>query len=272
MTNPNPAYVHGYSEVEEERLLDQAQTLSHLLHHDTHYAAGTSILEAGCGVGAQTVILATQNPEARFTAVDISPQSLAMARTRAAAAACRNVTFQQADLRRLAYADETYDHVFLCFVLEHLKHPESALQELSRVLKPGGTVTVIEGDHGSAYFHPASPQAQRNIDCLVALQAGLGGNALVGRELYPLLRRAGFRDIRTEPRVVYADASRPDWVEGFTKATFIAMVRGVKEQAIQAGMLEESEWDEGIRHLERTATDEGTFNYTFFKAIGRKRA
>ncbi len=51
-------YVHGYSAGEETRLQDQATTLTGLLHADTRYPAGSRVLEAGCGVGAQTVILA----------------------------------------------------------------------------------------------------------------------------------------------------------------------------------------------------------------------
>ena len=47
-------YVHGYSQWESERLRDQAGTLAELLHRDTHYPAGRKVLEAGCGVGAQT--------------------------------------------------------------------------------------------------------------------------------------------------------------------------------------------------------------------------
>ena len=62
-------YVHGYSGYEEERLLDQANTLTGLLHHDTRYPAGARVLEAGCGVGAQTVTLAGQSPAARIVSV-----------------------------------------------------------------------------------------------------------------------------------------------------------------------------------------------------------
>lgn len=57
--------VHGYSERESERLSDQAGTLEDLLHHDTVYPAGSTVLEAGCGVGAQTVILAKNSPAAK---------------------------------------------------------------------------------------------------------------------------------------------------------------------------------------------------------------
>jgi cyclopropane fatty-acyl-phospholipid synthase-like methyltransferase len=55
-------YVHGYSDRENSRLCDQANTLTTLLHHDTIYLPGSRVLEAGCGVGAQTVILARNSP------------------------------------------------------------------------------------------------------------------------------------------------------------------------------------------------------------------
>jgi trans-aconitate methyltransferase len=46
--------------------------LAELLHHDTLYAAGSTVLEAGCGVGTQTVILARNNPRSRITSIDVS--------------------------------------------------------------------------------------------------------------------------------------------------------------------------------------------------------
>ena len=70
------AYVHGYQTNENERLQNQARTLTDLLHFDTVYPAGHTVLEAGCGVGAQTVMLAARSPAARFTSIDINPQSI----------------------------------------------------------------------------------------------------------------------------------------------------------------------------------------------------
>ena len=264
------AYVHGYDARESERLRDQAGSLVELLHSDTSYPAGSTVLEAGCGVGAQTVTLARNSPRARFSSIDISEASLGQARARAEAAGLANVEFRQADVFDLPYAPASFDHVFVCFVLEHLARPAQALARLKSVLRPGGSITVIEGDHGSAYFHPDSAAARQAIDCLVELQRRAGGNAMIGRQVYPLLLDAGFGAVRVSPRMVYADASRPQLVEGFTRRTFTAMVEGVRASAIAAGITQPALFDAGIRDLYRTAEAGGVFCYTFFKGVGER--
>lgn len=263
-------YVHGYSAREQERLHDQAATLTDLLHHDTAYPAGSNVLEAGCGVGAQTVILAKRSPEAHFTSIDCSLDSLAQVRAALTREQLANVTVQHADIFHLPFAERTFDHVFVCFVLEHLRQPQEALLHLQRVLKPGGTITVIEGDHDSAYFYPDSPDARHVIRCLIESQARMGGNACIGRQLFPLLTEAGFQNATVSPRMVYVDASRPAWVEGFTQNTFTAMVAGVREQALAWGLSDPARWDKGIADLYRTTQADGTFCYTFFKGVAVK--
>lgn len=260
-------YVHGYDSRERDRLRDQASTLVDLLHADTVYAPGSRVLEAGCGVGAQTVTLAQSSPDAWITAVDISAASVAEAQSKVRAAGVTNVAFRQADIFSLPFEPASFDHVFVCFVLEHLNRPVDALRTLKSMLKPGGTITVIEGDHGSAYFHPDSAAARRAIACQVELQRRAGGNAMIGRELYPLLTQAGYASARVSPRMVYVDASRPGLVEGFTKKTFTAMIEGVREPALGAGLAEGAAFDAGVRDLYRTTEPDGVFCYTFFKAV-----
>ncbi|MEL7161687.1 MAG: methyltransferase domain-containing protein, partial [Bacteroidota bacterium] len=203
------AYVHGYSRAEANRLYDQASSLTDFLHWDSVWDDGTLVLEAGCGVGAQTKIIAGKNPDTRFLAVDLSEKSLAQARKLATENGLTNVEFTRADLYDLPLADGSCDHVFVCFVLEHLTEPRRVLRELARVLRPGGTITVIEGDHGSTYFHPASEAARRAFFAQVELQHRKGGNANLGRQLYPLLQEVGYKDIRVSPRQIYVDGSKP---------------------------------------------------------------
>jgi protein-L-isoaspartate O-methyltransferase len=264
-------YVHGYHSRENERLNDQAGTLVDLLHSDTAYPRGSAVLEVGCGVGAQTVTLAQRSPDARFTAIDISVESIAEARRRVERAGLTNVEFQLADIFTPPFAGESFDHVFVQFVLEHLSRPGEALAILKGLLKAGGSITVIEGDHGSTYFYPDSAAAQAAINCQVKLQRQAGGNALIGRQVFPLLVEAGFDAVRVSPLMVYVDSSRPDLVDGFTRKTFTAMIEGVRESAITAGLIEPEQFDAGVRDLYRTTEADGVFCYTFFKGVAEKR-
>ncbi|MHB9853075.1 methyltransferase domain-containing protein [Streptomyces krungchingensis] len=267
MTTPID-YVHGYSAHESRRLGDQADTLAALLHAGTAYPAGSKVLEAGCGVGAQTLHLVARSPGAHVTAVDVSAESLAQARARISAhAPAAQVTWQQADLFELPFPDGEFDHVFVCFVLEHLADPREALAALRRVLRPGGSLTVIEGDHGSTFFHPDSAYAHAAVDCLVQLQSTAGGDALIGRRLHPLVTAAGYEQVVVRPRTVSTDRSRPTLVNGFTRSTFIAMIESVRQEALAAGLTTPADWDRGIDDLRRTTADDGTFHYTFFKAV-----
>jgi len=258
-------YVHGYSEKEAKRLFDQAGTLDELIHGDSIFPEKAKVLEAGCGVGSQTKIIAPKNPTCHFTSIDISEASLAKARQMAKTFKIGNVDFQPGNIYALNFAEQTFDHIFVCFVLEHLANPVEALLSLKMVLKKGGGITVIEGDHGSAYFYPESTAAQKAINCQVELQARQGGNANIGRQIYPLLSEAGFADCRVSPRMVYVDSSKPDLVEGFTKNTFTAMIEGVEQDALQNNLISRQQWNQGIKDLYRTTQQDGVFCYTFFK-------
>ena len=262
--------MHGYHHRENDRLQDQAGTLVDLLHSDTSYPPGSVVLEAGCGIGAQTITLAQRSPDARFTSIDVSADSVAQAKRTTDAEGITNVQFQQADIFALPFAPESFDHIFICFVLEHLSRPAEALTILNRLLRPGGTMTVIEGDHGSTYFHPDSSAARTAIQCLVELQRLAGGNALIGRQLYPLMVEAGLEAIHVSPRMVYVDSSKPDLVDGFTRKTFTAMIEGVRESAIEADIIDRQVFDAGVRDLHRTTEADGVFCYTFFKGVGEK--
>ncbi len=261
-------YVHGYTERESARLEDQANCLNELLHHDSLFPANSIILEAGCGVGAQTKIVAPKNPDSKFISVDISEDSLNKAEALIKLLNINNVEFQQGNIFNLEFPDGYFDHIFICFVLEHLSNPIDALKSLKRVLKNSGSITLIEGDHGSACFYPESNYAREAINAQVTLQAAAGGNALIGRQLYPLLTGSGFKNCRISPRMVYVDSSKPDYVEGFTKNTFTAMIEGIREKAISSSVIDKITFEKGIQDLYRTAEADGVFCYTFFKGIG----
>lgn len=262
-------YVHGYHAREGQRLRDQAETLEELLHADVRFSSGERVLEIGCGIGAQTVTLARNSPAADIVSTDVSAESLAAATARVEAAGIVNVRFERADVFDLPFDDQSFDHAFVCFVLEHLPRPIDALRAIQRVLKPAGTITVIEGDHGSTAFHPESAAADAAVQALVELQRRAGGDANIGRRLFPLLTAAGFDEVRVSPRFVYVDGSRPELADGFTRRTFTAMIEGAREGVLRAGLLTADRFDAGVRDLYRTAEADGVFCYTFFNAVAK---
>lgn len=267
----NTKYVHGYSEREALRLNDQATTLDDIIHNDSIFLKESLVLEAGCGVGAQTKIIATKNPDSNFISVDLSEDSIREAKGIIDSLGITNVKFKQADIYDLPFENETFDSVIICFVLEHLHNPIQALIELKRVLKRGGTMIAIEGDHGSTFFYPDSEYASMAINCQVQLQKQNGGNSNIGRELYPLFKSAELYDISVSPRMVYVDSSKPQLVEGFIKNTFTAMIEGIGEESVEKGIIDKVSFEKGINDLYRTSEPDGVFSYTFFKGFGIKK-
>ncbi len=267
----NHEYLHGYSKKEGLRLNNQAATLEDLIHYDSIFPRHGLVLEAGCGVGAQTKIIASKNPDSCFISIDISQDSITEAERVIRFLGISNVEFKQADICKLPFRDGMFDCVIICFVLEHLQNPLQALTELKRVLRKGGTMMVIEGDHGSTFFYPDSNYAYLSINCQIQLQKQSGGNANIGRELYLLLNTLNLSNLSISPRIVYVDSSKPQLVEGFIKNTFISMIEGVKEKAIQKGIIDNLTFEKGINDLYRTTQSDGIFCYTFFKGCGIKK-
>jgi hypothetical protein len=92
---------------------------------------------------------------------------------------------------------------------------------------------------------------------------------MIGRDLCPLLVEAGFDAVRVSPRVVYVDSSRPDLVEGFTRRTITAMIEGIREPAIAAGLSDSEPSDAGVRNLRR-AIEADACSATRFQAWGEE--
>src|SRR5829696_5277139 len=171
-------YVHGYGTPEQERLVEQAEHWRHRLIRDgTQLEPGTRLLEVGCGVGAVLAVLGQEFPGVSLTGVDIEPRQLDYARGHLERAGVE-ATLLQADARELPFEDESFDHVWMMWFLEHVADPPAVLREARRVLVPGGTITAIE-----ALFRS-----------LVQGMAASGWSD-AGTRLPAWLREAGFREI-----------------------------------------------------------------------------
>ncbi len=112
--------------------------LSVLKQHLSTVIYPKKILEAGAGEGKLTKILAELYPTAEVIASDL--EESVNNKARVLLAKYKNAKVQQEDVEKLSFADGTFDLVLCCEVLEHVPHPEKALSELRRVLRPGGVL------------------------------------------------------------------------------------------------------------------------------------
>jgi ubiquinone/menaquinone biosynthesis C-methylase UbiE len=105
---------------------------------------GKKVLEIGCGIGTDTINFARHGAE--VTAVDLSSKSLEVASQRARVFGLEDrVQFLQANGEQLAETlpAETYDLVYSFGVIHHTPHPDRVIEQIRKVVKPGGTLKVM---------------------------------------------------------------------------------------------------------------------------------
>ena len=187
-------YVHGYGTREQERLVEQAEHWRHRLIRDgTELSPGTRLLEVGCGAGAVLAVLGQEYPGLDLAGVDIEPKQLEFARGHLERAGVE-ATLVQGDALALPFPDESFDHVWMMWFLEHVGDPPAALREARRVLAPGGHITAIEVDYSTCRAEPTTPGIDALIRAMVQGMAASGWSD-AGTRLPGWLTTAGFREI-----------------------------------------------------------------------------
>ena len=145
---------------------------------------GKKVLDAGCGIGTLTHLL-SQKFNCKIEGCDFSSDRIQEANLNSNS----NTLFSVQDLRKLSMADESFDYVFVRFVLEHTLDPYSILRELRRVLKNNGELIIIDFDGLIFNLHHQSQKLQFYID---ALKEKLPIDLFIGRKLPRMLTEEGF--------------------------------------------------------------------------------
>lgn len=197
MGAPVERYIHSFASAEQERLVRQGEFLAPWVQPGMDFSGCGTVLELGCGVGAQLRVLLERFPGIHFAGVDISPEQLARAgRLLAGPLAAGKVELVEASAYGLPFADARFDGAYAIWVLEHLDDHDTLLREVRRVLKPGGIMYCTEVFNAGLFTDPPMPGLTRWWNAFNDLQRELGGDPDVGIRLAALLAGAGFEDIQ----------------------------------------------------------------------------
>jgi len=190
-------YIHGYTKIEQERLIAQASYWEDLILHELDYKDSQSMLEIGCGVGAALGIIHKKFPTLSLAGIDIEDQQIEYAKKYLPSIGIENADLRLGDATKLPWKDATFDNIFMMWIIEHLSDPLPILSEAYRVLKPGGSITLTETDLSSISIYPPSASYDFFLKCFIDYFNSTG-NAYVGRILGSLLEKSGFKQINNK--------------------------------------------------------------------------
>lgn len=233
-------------------------------------SSARTVLDLGCGVGAQSRHLLKKWPQLTVTGADASADQLAAAE-RLLRVETRTKRFVPvaAKASALPFKDGSFDAVFICFVLEHLEDPAAALGEARRVVKKGGSVYCTEVFNSGVYMYPHHAAVERYWAAFNEYQRQLGGDPDIGIKLPALLAAAGFS------KIDYFESAGPlmdrRMKSPAKRRRFMHIWRdlfcGPGEALCRAGRTDADQMDAVRRHLMHLAKNpEGIFFYAAFQA------
>ena len=160
------------------------------------------VLELGCSFGHMTFLLARRFRE--VVAVDLSAESLALARRRAEHYGVGNVRFVGADAERLdAFESATFDAVYSFSTLRFCPYPAAALAEIHRVLRPGGRAAVDVPNRYCPWYGP--------LKRAIGIEGHIHDRLFAPGEIRSMMRAAGFAEVRTR-QILFTTKRAPDRV------------------------------------------------------------
>ncbi len=235
---PDSQYIHGTDRAEQERLLALNRLTNPAFVEFLELRSDSAVLEVGSGLGILAAEAAERAPQGEVIGIEYSPEQLAAAQVRRT-----NLRFEQGDAHRLPFDWARFDVVYCRYLLEHVADPVQVLREMRRVLRPGGRACIQENNVLANEFYPECPRFDSVWEKFAALQSKLGGDALIGKKLFALLRQAGFQNIRLSiaPEIHPADSDTfLPWVENMIHNVTGAATLLVRDRLATQGEIDEA--------------------------------
>jgi ubiquinone/menaquinone biosynthesis C-methylase UbiE len=168
---------------------------------------GMSVLEVGSGPGFVTEQLLALCPNSHVTCVEIDPDLIAPAERYLRSRGLEGrYTILQGDVSRMDLPGDAFDFAFARLVFQHLGDPRGAIEEIRRVLRPGGKLAIYDIDVGlGEIVDPPNPEADAIEARMHEGRTLRGGDPRIGRKLWRLLAAAGYVNMDLEVVPIHSD-------------------------------------------------------------------
>ncbi len=226
--------------------------------------AGQTALEVGCGPGTMSIALADAvGTTGAVNGIDNSRAMIAEAERRAAHHP--HVQFDTGDAQDLRFGDGEFDACYSERVFQHLDAPEMALEEMLRVLRPGGRLVVVDTDWETVTIdHPDAPTTRKILNFVTDV---FSTNGWIGRRLPRLFRDSGLKDMSMTARTLLV----PEWDPDANPSAIGPPFFVVLPQAQERGVVTRSEADRWLAELVNLAGEDRFFaSLTMFGVCATK--
>ena len=186
----------GRSDEETQRLIEQSQLYDDVTRRfflRSGIAKGMKVIDVGSGAGDVALTLAEfVGPEGQVVGVDVNPDILKTAQTRADEAGYSNIEFIAGDVRTLELPDD-FDAIVGRLVLLYMAEPAEALKKLSTHLRPGGIIAFQDTELAlyRTIIHPDTPLINQLVEWGLTVFERSGAHLNMGMELYRVFVEAG---------------------------------------------------------------------------------
>lgn len=181
---------------------EQVQRYKRRSHELLHPESGDRILDAGCGLGHDVLMLADRvGSDGEVVGIDYSSEMIQQAQE--SAVDNRSVSFHTGSILDIDYPTDHFDASRADRVLQHLEDPAAAIDELKRVTKPGGRVGLSDTAWESLLLDAPGTEPPVEFLDLTYVDAV---NPAMGRQLFRLVREAELSEITIDPVLFHSQS------------------------------------------------------------------
>lgn len=262
-------YIHGYDEVEQERLKTQNSILSKYIYERCPFGNNQRIIEVGCGVGAQMDYVYHNYHPAQLTGIDISDEQIEQAK----------VNLSHLDSTKYSLINQSiedynptqhYDALLMVWVLEHVSNPEVLLKQSLNHLRSGAEVFITEVNHQSIKIGNASDKFYELWNASIEYQTKLGGDATIGNKLDGIFQRTHqLKEINVSPYLMQFDQSQCEQRDVMLNY-IIELVQSAALPMIADKYITEYLWVDVRSELESlVGKEDSSFSYAFIQGMAK---